>query len=267
MKRLPVFVFLFFAFFAAAGYTFATSAQARQDYLFQFDTYRTKYADFQVAKNEYQKFGTLTSETTALEKTKTMLAQRDQLLRSYLFLLNEKLTEDAGLNPTTKQLYRTLIANEIKFLDTHESLIPSIGSLEDASQVSGELESHYRVLQVSIRQILVGLAMGQLSILSNVYDAALRDAQAVITANSGLFSIQKRETVNRWILQVTNKKSLFQQKYDSISSANAQMNANDLQELERDYNEISRTIAEARQYLLEGASFLMELKNALKFID
>src|SRR3989344_5828917 len=84
-------------FLTLAGSVFATSQQAYQDYLYQFDLYRQRETDFRVAKTEYEKFRSLTSETTALEKTKLLLAQRDQLLRAYLLVLNEKLNEDKGL--------------------------------------------------------------------------------------------------------------------------------------------------------------------------
>jgi hypothetical protein len=100
-----------------------------------------------------------------------------------------------------------------------------------------------------------------------MYDAALRDSQALIVAYAGQFTPQKQETVNRWVLQVTNKKALYQQKFDTISSASVRLDAPDLQELDRQYAEVTRSIGEARQYLLEGASFLIELKNALKFVD
>lgn len=246
---------------------FASSTQARQDYLYQFDTYRQKYTEFQVAKNEYAKFNTLTAQTTALTKTKTMLGQRDQLLHAYLVLLMEKLNEESGLNATTKQLYRSLITSEITFLEGHAQLIPSIGSLDDATNVSGELESHYRVLQTSIRQILIGLSLGQLAILGQIYDTALRDAQGIIVSSSGYFTPAKQEIVNRWVLQISNKRTLYQQKFDAISSANTLLDNRDLEELETQYNAMTKSIAEARQYLLEGASFLTELKNALKYVN
>lgn len=246
---------------------FASIDQARQDYLFQFDTYRQKYSEFEIAKNEYKKFGTLTAQTTALEKTKIMLSQRDQLLHSYLMLLVEKLNEDQGLGTTTKQQYLTIIQNELTFLEKHTQLIQAIASLEDAENISGELESHYKVLQISIRQILTVLAIGQLNILGNKYDNALKEAQAIMATYAGIFSPEKQQTINRWILQITNKRSLYQQKLDAIASLNVQLDTPDLAELDRQYNQISLMISEARQYLVEGASFLIELKNALKYYN
>lgn len=266
MKKFSV-LLLIALIFIPVTFVLASSESSRKDYLFQFDLYRQKYTEFQISKNEYAKFKTLTSQTTALEKTRAMLAQRDQLLHAYLTFLAEKLAEDQGLSTTTKQLYVTLIGNELKFLETHAQMIPAIAMLEDASRVSQELESHYKVLQISIRQILAGLALGQLSIMGNMYDGTLRSAQTIVSSFGGTFTPAKQETINRWILQINNKRSFYQQKLDAIASMNVQLDASDLDDLDKKFSDMTQKMAEARQYLVEGAQFQIELKNALKYRD
>lgn len=265
MRRtaLALIVLLFLAF---AGHVLATSEQAYQDYLYQFDLYRQRETDFRVAKTEYEKFRSLTSETTALEKTKALLAQRDQLLRAYLLVLNEKLNEDRGLSSSEKTLYQRLIQSEIVFLDGHILLIPSIGSIADAEKISDQLTDHYDILAISIRQTIAGISLGQLAALAREYDAALASAQTIIATNRGVFTPQKQATLDRWVLSITNKRSLYKQKIDGINQASAQMKG-DIQEIDRTFAQIQKDIAEARQYLAEGASFLGELVTALKYQD
>ncbi len=246
---------------------FATSTQAYQDYLYQYDVYRQNYNDFQVAKNQYQKFQSLSAQSDALAKTKVMLTQRDALLRSYLLLLNEKLNEDQGLTASTKQLYQQLIANEITFLNNHAQLIPAAGSIDDVTQVSTQLSSHYQVLQVSIRQILIGLSLGQLSILNSFYTKDLQAAQSIIANFGGTFTPQKQQTINRWVLQIVDKQTYYQQKYDSLTQENTQLDAVDMQDLNQKYTSMTQEVADAREYLKEGASFLGELKTALKYVN
>jgi hypothetical protein len=270
MRNLPnVFVFIVLLALPVllAFPVFASSAQAYQDYLYQFDLYRQTHTDFQVAKNEYEKFKSLSAQTSALEKTKRMLSQRDSLLRSYLQLLNEKLNEDEGLTPTVRQQYQTRIKNEITFLDTHMTHVPAATSPEELTQISEELESHYIQLHISIRQTLTGLALGQLSTLATGYDKALTDGQNVIAMYGYTFPSEKQETIQRWILQIQNKRSLFQKKYDETVRGNTQTEARDIRDLDREYEVLTQNISEARQYLQEGASFLVELMNALKYID
>ncbi|OGG11406.1 hypothetical protein A2Z00_00555 [Candidatus Gottesmanbacteria bacterium RBG_13_45_10] len=267
MRRLPIYCFVLLVLLSLAGFIYASSTQAYQDYLYQFDVYRQKYSDFQVAKNSYDKFKTLESQTTALEKTKIMLAQRDQVLRAYLLLLNEELGENQGLNPTTKQTYQTLLNNEVKFLDSHSQLIPAVGSINDAQTVSTQLESHYIILQTSMRQIIIGLSLGNLAILSAKYDTLLQNAKAIILTQGSIFPQDKLNTINRWVLQITDKRSLYQQKINQISSANTQLQINDLQELTRRFDSMTSQVGEAKQYLLEGTSYLGELANALRYQD
>ena len=266
MKRVIVFViFVILVIFVSP--IRASSEKAYQDYLYQFDLYRQKYSDFTIAKNEYEKFGSLTSQTTALAKTSAMLSQRDQLLRAYLLLLNEKLNEDRGLLDTQKATYWALTGNEISFLDAHSTLVGSIGSLDDATEVSKELESHYAILSTSMRQVITGVSLGQLAVLARQYDTALADAKALMTANRGVFSPQKQATVDRWILQITNTRSLYQQKIDSINTKNAQLKGSSIETLDDLFAELKRDLGQAKQYLMEGNRFIGELIEALRYQD
>ncbi|MBI5613554.1 hypothetical protein HY947_01390 [Candidatus Gottesmanbacteria bacterium] len=245
---------------------FASSDQAYKDYIFQFDTYRTKNAEFLVAKNEYEKFKSLSSETGALDKTKLMLSQRDQLLRAYLLLLNEKLNETKGMNTTDRNLYQTLIANEVMFLQKHSTIVTSIGSLQDASNVSSELESHYGVLQSSIRQTILGISVGVLLELKSQLDDVLNRTQVLINTNRGIFLPQKQATVDRWLLQIDDKRILFQQKIDSILAVSAKFRgSSSIIEMDRTFQEQKSQILEAKQYLIEAQSYIKEVMTTLKY--
>jgi len=245
----------------------ADSARAYQDYLYQFDVYRQRYADFQVAKNEYLKFKTLTSENDALEKTRVLLTQRAQLLRAYLLLLNEKLNESEHMTATDKQVYQTLINNEVSFLDNHSLLIPSVGTIADAEEVSERLEDHYTILQTSIRQTIGGLSLAELSGLAKDYDAALLAAKNLINGAAGGFTLEKQAVIDRWVLQITNKRTLYQQKFTQLSTLNTSYKGKSEDELNEKFSDIQRMVAEARQELMEGSSFMGELVTALRYRD
>lgn len=243
----------------------ASSERAYQDYLYQFDLYRQSYSDFTIAKNEYEKFGSLTSQTKALTKTSGMIAQRDQLIRAYLLLLNETLNEDKGLGDSQKLTYHTLINNEITFLDQHASLVGSIGSLEDATNVSRELESHWAVLGSSMRQTIVGVSLGQLALLGRQFDQTLADAKAIIATSRTSFTPQKQATIDRWLLQITNTRSLYQQKIDSITTTNAHLKGTTIDSLDEAFRQLKRDLGQAKQYLLEGNRFMGELIESLRY--
>jgi len=266
-KAFLVLLILLFVLTSLRSFIYASSDTAYQDYLYQFDLYRQTYTDFQVAKNEYQKFKSLESQTAALDKTRIMLAQRDQLLRAYLFLLNEKLNENTGMGSSEKLLYQTLIRNEVAFLETHAKLIPSIGSLDDAGTISKQLESHYLILQKSMRQAIVGISVGKLTELRKQFDTTFATAQTLINATRGAFIPEKQATMDRWVLQINNKKSLYQQKIDSINSSNSSWDTNSLDEMNRKFLGLQGNVASAKQELQEGSSFLGELVNTLRYQD
>lgn len=268
MKRsLVVILVIIISLLSFIPNIFASSQQAHTDYLYQYDLYRQSYNDFKVAKNEYEKFNSLVSQTAALEKTKKMLAQRDVLLRSYLLLLNEKLNENKGLDTSDKSLYQTLIQNEVKFLEAHAGLIPAVGSIEDSVDVSKQLESHYTILQTSIRQTIIALGLGGLTSYKQQFDSLYNQAQQLFQSNRLVISPAKQTILERWILQINDKKTLYQRKIDGITQTNNGLSSSDSNEIEKSFQLMQKDLANAKQYLTEGTSYVGEFMNALRYSD
>lgn len=243
----------------------ATSSSSYKEYLNEFDTYRTVLNEFKIARSEYLKFKTLTSGQTALDKTKQMLAARSQLLRSYLQFLNEKLNESASMDASTKSLYQTLIGNEVKFLNNHTGLMGSIGSLQDAEGVSQQLSSHYTMLQSSIYQTIVGLKMAELTAIDTLYFNLFTKSYTLIQDNKSSYTPEKQSIMERWLLQIQNKRDLFKQKTDEITKENTTLKSSSLSEITASYQRIGKYMSEARQYLSEGTSFLQELTTSIQY--
>lgn len=265
---LAVFLLLLTLPFLFATRVFATSQQAYQDYLYQFDVYRQKYNDFQVAKNAYDKFQTLESQTSALSATKSMLSQRDLLIHTYLVYLDERMGEQGGITQVDKGLYQTLLNNELVFLEAQSSLVSSINSIDDAVTTSQQLEGHYRVLSQTIRQIIAGISLGQLSVIAQNFDIQMATAQSLFAQNSVSMSADKISTINNWVLNITNKRSLYQQKITEISSAVTNLtNSNDSTDLDQKFQDITSKIGQARQYLADCIANLGELANALAYVN
>lgn len=259
---LAIFAFILFLPFQTVR---ATSTQAYQDYLYQYDQYRLKLNNFKVARTEYLKFKTLLAETTALDTVKAMMIQRNALLRSYLLLITEKLNENHGITTTDKQLYQTLIQNENTFLENHTQLISSIGSISDATDVSKQLESHYFVLYAGIRQTLTSLSLGDLTKLNTQYRATLEELRNIIDLNKQTVTPEKQSTIDRWLLQINNKQNLYQQKVEQIMTSNSQLKGNTQQEMDELFVSIQNNLNEAKQYLSEGTSFMQELIRLIQY--
>ncbi|OGG01808.1 hypothetical protein A2Z33_00925 [Candidatus Gottesmanbacteria bacterium RBG_16_52_11] len=265
MRLVPALALIFAALLLVPR-VLASSEQVYKDYLYQYDQYRSKYNDFKVAKNEYDKFKTLTSETEALAKTKVMLEQRDILLKTYLLYLSEKLIENRGLSDADRSLFQTLIRNENTFLTTHSDLVASIGSIDDAEGASRQLESHYRILSISIRQIINGISLGDLAVLAGRFDKTFADVTVFFNSNRSAISVAKQGVADRWIDSITNKRSLYQQKVNDISRRNFQMKGASLQEIDRFHGLLRNDINSAKTYLTEATANLTELLNSMRYV-
>jgi len=267
MKKLLLLVGGLLIFIWSPTLVLANSEQAYKDYLYQFDRYREKYAAFQVAKNEYEKFKTLNAETTAIDKTKDMLIIRNSLLRAYLLVLNERLNETTVMGDVERTQFKKLIESEIAFLEKNNLLIPSISTIRDADRTSKELEEHYGVLSRSMRQIILGVTLANLGDLGKRYEGLKIQAITVLSENPEAFSVQKQATIDRWIQQITNKYSFFSQKYTESVKLNTQLESTSIKSLDIKFESMKGIIADGRQDLVEGISYMKELAGAMRYAD
>lgn len=244
----------------------ATSTQAYQDYLYQFDVYRQRFSDFRVALTQYQQFNSLASQQDALDKVKLLLAQRDLTAKTYLLFLNERLTENPGLVPTEAQLYRSIITNQIGFLDNHSVQAPSLSSLEDAQKSADAFAKNYPTLQSAYRQTIVAIELGYLNYFAQQFDLVTRQAQSLIAANKSFLPPTKQSTLDRWLLALSNKWSLYQQKATAIRTASFKLTG-DVQEQDQLFLKIQSDLGQARQYLVEAVANLKELEKELQYSD
>lgn len=246
----------------------ASSQQAYQDYLYQFDVYRRDLSDFQTARGEYLKFQTLTSQTTALEKTKAMLSQRATLLRTYLLLLTERLNEDQGLTTEEQNRYRSLVSAEVNFADRQKTAVPAISSIEQATSHSKELEARYPALYATMRGIGSELLAGAVVARVSDFDRLFGDAKTLIGSWQPLGSAEKQATIDRWVVVITNKRGLLGQTLETVRSTDQKIfNALYTDEANRWAAESAKTVATAKQQFIELTANLAELLAAMRYQD
>lgn len=242
----------------------ASSSQAYQDYQYQFDQYRQKLSDFKVAYGQYQQFHSLTAQQDSLGKVTLLLAQRNQVAKTYFLFLNEKLNEDPGLGSADSAGYRTQITNEMSFLDQNTTQSSSISSLADAATVSNLFVKNYNAMQNSYRQTIMGLELGYLTYFGSKFDAAAAQAQALITASHDADSPEKQAVLDRWLVSLSNQHSLFEQHMTLIRTAMTKVTG-DVQEQDREFTSVQTLVNSARQDLVDGTSYLGEVETAIQY--
>lgn len=265
MKRIVIALFSFSILFFGTFPAYASSETAYADYLFQFDQYRQNYTDFQIARNEYLKFKSLASETAAIEKTQEMMASRAQLLRAYLLLLNEKLKETTTLSESERDFYFDSIQTENSFLENHAVFVNSIDTIDDLVKASKQLEDRYKVLQSTMRQTVLMLNLARLRILSDEYVSRLQDAKNLVDEAKKELNSEQTATLDRWLLQIGNKRTLYLQKQDQIVQGITGLKGSNTQQLDKQYQETTKKLTEAHQELKAGTAFMAELANAMKY--
>lgn len=214
--------------------------------------------------NEYQQFKSLASGQDALEKGKLYLAQRDTVAKTYFLFLNERLSENPGMLSSEISLYRSIITNQIAFLDQNAVLAPSAASFADAAQISKAFDTQYETMQAAYRQTIVAIQLGYLNYFAARFDAQVVKAQALIAARKSDAKPEKQAILDRWLLSLSNKHSLFQQKATAIRSGIPKI-LGDTQTQDRQFLAIQSQIGAAKQDLTESAAYLKELENALRY--
>ncbi len=255
MRRfLPLLLFaicyLLFALPVAADFD-----RAYQDYLYQSDQYRLNLTNFLTAKNRYLTYQTLTSQTEALQATKSFLESRDQVLITYLQMLIEK-------NPPEN--FKKLLNEEIGFLSDQKDLVPAVGSLSDTVRVSATFEEHYPITLVLSRQTVANVILDKVRAL----DGRLATMETGFETKINAVKSQGKDvtTLERWLLETKNKQLLAREKISSAQTFTDKLSpSKSSTQISKDYGDIQVLIFEANQYLKEASAYLKEIKEELKY--
>lgn len=243
---------------------FASSSQAYNDYRFQFDQYRQNLTDFQNAYDQYKQFQSLAAQQDTVDKVKALLAQRNAVAKTYFLFLNERITEDPGLNVADAQNFRNTLTNQIGLLDGISAQVPAVGSLSDAATLSNLFVKNYFPMQISYRKTIVGLEIGYLQYFLAKYDAAAAQAQIFIQASRGDASPEKIGILDRWMVNLSNKHSVVDQDIKTIQASVSKI-AGDTLEQDRQLASIRKLVTNAKTDLTEGTSYLSEVEDALQY--
>ncbi|TSC53536.1 MAG: Uncharacterized protein LiPW16_363 [Microgenomates group bacterium LiPW_16] len=254
-KILPLIFFLFLPLlFITSLPIFADFEQAYQDYLYQYDNYRTSFTNFLTAKNRYLTYKTLVSETQALSATKIFLEARDQVSTTYLQMLLER-------NP--QESFRKLLEEEISFFSDHKAKIPAVGSLEDVIHLSEIVEEHFARTEVLTRQVVANFLLTKVKTL----EERLASLEAGFEEKVNLVKGQGKDvtTLERWLLSTRNKRLLARDKLEEASYLTNKLTPKKSTQVSEEFGKIQVLIFEANQYLKEGAAYLREIKEELKY--
>ncbi|NMC36469.1 hypothetical protein GYA49_05495 [Candidatus Beckwithbacteria bacterium] len=132
------------------------------DFEYQYEKYRQLYPEYETARDEFLQTNSLASQNIAIEKTRTLLAQRAQVMRTYLLALKFKLQSNLGISKDDKEKLSASIDDEVGWLQNHMDDInnasnPTLGDLFEISKRFEKKETDFRVLGYeTMSRVIIG---------------------------------------------------------------------------------------------------------------
>lgn len=235
--------------------------RAFQDYLYNYNLYRSSHLEYVSAKSEYLTYKTLTAQTKALEATKKMLLARAETLKTYLTALRLKLKETTGILNYQQNMYYLKLDNEVTWIGTHKNSLPSAGTLEDLVKISTEAEKRYPTMEILAYQTLGTVMTGKEITLRDKINEQISKTEGKI--NQIKETGEDTTTLERWLIQAKEKIKRSEEKEkegQNIISAIKPTDKNKIQS----WNKAQKAFEEENQYLKEAVSHLKEIIREIK---
>ncbi len=233
--------------------------QSRLDYQTQYSKYREQLVEFRSARSEYITYKTLVSQTRAIYVTQQFLTTRQELIISYLQLLQSRIA--SSQSPFLDQQQTNIIANQItQQIDFHKSQVPAIqaaSELKDLTNISSRIDTNIATVTT------LGIQTQAL-----VLDSRMQEYQDT-TVNLMAFTTeqvrriqaegQKDTTeIQRWLIQAEQKYTLANQ---GLSATNAQVTR---LRSDRELENYRTSLKRSTQYFKETNTLLNEIVTNLK---
>lgn len=229
------------------------------------EEYNNSYSDFQIAKNSYETYRTLSSLTSALDKSKIYLQKRDELIIKHLELLITKIDE---LNFSDESFKNSLVqkaGDEINFFQVQNNLIPAIATINDVNRAAQKAEDEIPLTNIRSKQILGTILITKIRGLMTDYDATTKNITDKINEIKTKSTRSKSTTDKweRWLVEVNNKRTLAD---NGLLQGTTDLNAIKINDnVEKKFDQIRINIVQSSLYLKEGANFIKEILGEMKY--
>jgi hypothetical protein len=243
--------------------------KAVQNYLESVDVYKKEHADYVLARSQYLRFETLSSQNAAFEETKQMLTARDQVIISYLIALKEKVLASPGLEETMVTETVAKIDQEIGWFSDHQTKVPSAGNLEDLVEDSELAMKRYELATPIFYEGLsvpsYGLVTDYEERLENLHTGLKAKFEEISTEEREEYQLSSRKSqlIEKWLLESQLRFVRSEEKRIEVLTL-----INELASVKRvrskNYDDVILTLSESRQHLKESINFMNEILREIK---
>ncbi len=226
--------------------------QAYSDYTFAYSNYRSAYNDYQVSKSSYLTYQTLTAQTDAIAKLRTVLKTRDAVMTAYYSLLQEKLNATPNISSDYQNTFHSIMQSESAWLTAHQTKIDAAATLDDLNSVSAEFESRYPQMDTESKQTIGTVLLTKQGNLKSQMDSIVTAFTAKLTeiGQSG----EDTSVMQRDLIDTQNKLDLYQANFTKTQQTFFPPGGGTINLLQGQQN-----LTSTNQYLSEAETFLMEI--------
>ena len=243
-----------------------------QEYSIKLEEYRRAHDEYILARSQYLKFKTLTSQNTAKDKTAVFLEARGEVVISYIKALKERIKETQGIPDATRDGINTRLDAEISWFSDHKGRISGAGSLDDLVSDSDEAKRRYEVIEPLLYEALTVVSSGRVNRFRERLDETFSSVSQKVTQireeerEEFQFDTRKLEIIDRWIFDTEARIIRSQEK-----QVEADQLISEFPSLKKkgasNYNEVLEVLAESQQYLKEASLFVKEIIREIKTDD
>lgn len=223
-------------------------------YLALLDSYRTRQSEYVKAYSSYRTYGTIVSQTAALESLKNLLVSRDEVLLAYNDLLFLR---------TTNQTFKDILFAEKIFITAHKNKIPAVSTFADAIEVSLEIERHYPVFVGLAQQVSAALILSRVEAI----DATMKSLDTQLTDMLALLRSQGLEvgSVERWSLNWQAKLQIADQNLNQAKVRTAILGTKNGDDAVSELAQIRALLFSVNQYYKEALAIYSEFLKEVKY--
>ncbi|MFV1917361.1 MAG: hypothetical protein ACC618_02705 [Patescibacteria group bacterium] len=244
--------------------SFSSYSQAFEDYSLAVEGYKRVHDDYVLARSQFLRFQTLTSQNNAKEATAKLLEKRDDVIIKYLTALKEKITDTEGVPDATREGLFFRIDEEISWFSDHMGRVSSAGSLDDLVLDSNEAKKRFEQADSLIYESLSLISVGRLNNFRDRLEATFSQLREKVNQirdedrSEYKFSTRKLERIDRWIFETENRITRSNEKQQEVDKlmvrfGEQRKNNSGL------YNSVLVGLGESQQYLEEASLFVKEI--------
>jgi len=235
-----------------------------EEYRNNYNLYRDTLAEFQLSREDYLKWGTLSARDQLAISSQNFLVRVTEFLTSYFRLLYVTIEEQSGFEPGVRGLVVTVVDG---YLEDYSSLAGRAARTEDLTALEDlflDVDSEYSEGKMDAEFVQVSISLAKLSEVRRKTEAFADEIRGMVEEDK---SYPERDRIlESWLTKITKKLA-------SSEDIQAELWAEVLQfpELGRDYQkqrllrEVLKDGAESQTLVLQVVDHLLEILRKVKY--